>query len=223
MASLDLTLTWDSVWILWAASQSLRTENPAGRSMPQRGKSFIFLPPFLPYYFSPSLPNPSLPLQFFLPTISFIFLPTLYYICWQGLSYLSPSASEPLSATQLCTGVSPIKSACSTWSFSIPSCISLATFGSSNESHFINTNNDSCSPVMMIINPKKRSKIQYLRTFWECGGPTEELFFQQGYESSLVRYSLTSHILPLFQDNSNLLFPQTKGHAYKTRNFLQQE
>lgn len=94
-----------------------------------------------------------------LPTISFIFLPTLYYICWQGLSYLSPSASEPLSATQLCTGVSPIKSACSTWSFSIPSCISLATFGSSNESHFINTNNDSCSPVMMIINPKKRSKI----------------------------------------------------------------
>lgn len=47
----------------------------------------------------------------------------------------------------------------SPWSFSIPSCISLATFGSSNESHFINTNNDSCSPVMMIINPKKRSKI----------------------------------------------------------------
>lgn len=45
----------------------------------------------------------------YLPTISFIFLPTLYYSCWQGLSDLSPSASEPLSVTQLCTGVSPIK------------------------------------------------------------------------------------------------------------------
>lgn len=100
------------------------------------------------------------------------------------------SASEPFPVTALCGQVWVLPTLYSGWPLSTPLWASSATRGFPNESHIINKKHYSCSPVMMIINLKDRTKTYCLGTFWGCGRPTDTISFPH---NSIVSRQFRSH------------------------------